>query len=148
MLVASTRSLRLLETLWDDLAQSRASMQLVMENRRKDATLRLCEWFSTPLIDSNGGVIGVISLVQDVTQREENERIQQEFISIVSHELRTPVTAIKGRLGLLTSGLMDDYADKIREMQRVALNNTNRLHLLINDILDVDKLESGRQPRH
>lgn len=60
MLVASTRSLRLLETLWDDLAQSRASMQLVMENRRKDATLRLCEWFSTPLIDSNGGVIGVI----------------------------------------------------------------------------------------
>jgi len=83
-----------------------------------------------------------------VTQREENERIQQEFISIVSHELRTPVTAIKGRLGLLTSGLMDDYADKIREMQRVALNNTNRLHLLINDILDVDKLESGRQPRH
>jgi len=144
MLVASTRSLRLLETLWDDLAQSRASMQLVMENRRKDATLRLCEWFSTPLIDSNGGVIGVISLVQDVTQREENERIQQEFISIVSHELRTPVTAIKGRLGLLTSGLMDDDADKIREMQRVALNNTNRLHLLINDILDVDKLESGR----
>ena len=83
-----------------------------------------------------------------MTQREENERIQQEFISIVSHELRTPVTAIKGRLGLLTSGLMDDYADKIREMQRVALNNTNRLHLLINDILDVDKLESGRQPRH
>ena len=148
MLVASTRSLRLLETLWDDLAQSRASMQLVMENRRKDATLRLCEWFSTPLIDSNGGVIGVISLVQDVTQREENERIQQEFMSIVSHEVRTPVTAIKGSQGLLTSGLMDDDADKIREMQRVALNNTNRLHLLINDILDVDKLESGRQPRH
>ena len=83
-----------------------------------------------------------------MTQREENERIQQEFMSIVSHEVRTPVTAIKGRLGLLTSGLMDDYADKIREMQRVALNNTNRLHLLINDILDVDKLESGRQPRH
>jgi signal transduction histidine kinase len=83
-----------------------------------------------------------------VTQREENERIQQEFISIVSHEVRTPVTAIKGSQGLLTSGLMDDDADKIREMQRVALNNTNRLHLLINDILDVDKLESGRQPRH
>lgn len=83
-------------------------------------------------------------MVQDVMQREENERIQQEFISIVSHELRTPVTAIKGSLGLLNSGLMDDDADKIREMQRVALNNTNRLHLLINDILDVDKLESGR----
>ncbi len=83
-----------------------------------------------------------------MTQREENERIQQEFISIVSHEVRTPVTAIKGSQGLLTSGLMDDDADKIREMQRVALNNTNRLHLLINDILDVDKLESGRQPRH
>ncbi len=69
-------------------------------------------------------------------------------MSIVSHEVRTPVTAIKGSQGLLTSGLMDDDADKIREMQRVALNNTNRLHLLINDILDVDKLESGRQPRH
>lgn len=144
MLVASTRSLRRLETLWDEMARTRNSMQLVMENRMKDGTLRQCEWFSTPLIDPLGSVIGIISLVQDVTQREENDRIKQEFVSIVSHELRTPVTAIKGSLGLLTSGLMDDEPDKKREMQQVALDNTNRLHLLINDILDVDKLESGR----
>lgn len=144
MLVASMRSLRRLETLWDEMAQSRNSTQFVMENRMKDGTLRLCEWFSTPLIDSLGRVIGIISLVQDVTQREENDRIKQEFVSIVSHELRTPVTAIKGSLGLLTSGMMDDEPEKMREIQQVALENTDRLHLLINDILDVDKLESGR----
>lgn len=144
MLLASMRSLHRLETLWDEMAKSRDSIHLVMENRKKDGTLRLCEWFNTPLIDTDGHVIGIISLVQDVTQREETDHLKQEFVSIVSHELRTPVTAIKGSLGMLVSGLMDDDPNTMREMQQVALDNTNRLHLLINDILDVDKLESGR----
>ena len=142
-LVASSRSLRRLETLWEEMNTSRSSAQLVMENRVKDGTLRQCEWFNTPLIDATGNIIGVISLIQDVTQREENDRIKQEFISIVSHELRTPVTAIKGGLGLVASGMMDDEPEKVREMLLVALDNTNRLHMLVNDILSVDTLESG-----
>jgi PAS domain S-box-containing protein len=143
-LLASTRSFDEISNLWSAMKANGGSLQVILENRRKNGTLLQCEWFNTPLINTAGKVMGVISLIQDVTKRMENERIKQEFVSIVSHELRTPVTSIKGSLALLTSGIMDDEPEKSKEMLEVALQNTNRLHLLINDILDVDKLESGQ----
>lgn len=82
------------------------------------------------------------------TLRIANERLKDEFVSIVSHELRTPVTSIKGSLGLLMSGVLDDDSEKSRELLAIALLNTNRLQMLINDILDVDKLESGKMDYH
>ncbi len=127
--------------LEDDTGQGQ---QMIVENRRRDGTLIQCEWFNTLLSDTNTFNQGVMSLVQDVTERMANERLKQEFVSIVSHELRTPVTSIKGSLSLLTSGILDDDPAKSKEMMGIALLNTNRLQLLINDILDVDKLESGK----
>lgn len=143
-LLASNRSFDQLSGLWNAMKANSGSLQLILENRCKDGTLLQCEWFNTPLINDAGKVMGVISLIQDVTKRMENERMKQEFVSIVSHELRTPVTSIKGSLALLTSGIMADEPEKSQEMLEIALQNTNRLHLLINDILDVDKLESGQ----
>lgn len=133
-----------LTEIWRALEDGAGGHQLIVENRRHDGTLIQCEWFNTLLADANSLDRGVMSLVQDVTQRLANERLKQEFVSIVSHELRTPVTSIKGSLGLLTSGLLDADPEKSRELMSVALANTNRLQLLINDILDVDKLESGK----
>lgn len=143
-LLASNRSFDQTSGLWNAMKANGGSLQLILENRRKDGKLLQCEWFNTPLINADGKVMGVISLVQDVTKRLENERIKQEFVSIVSHELRTPVTSIKGSLALLASGIMADEPEKSQEMLEIALQNTNRLHMLINDILDVDKLESGQ----
>ncbi len=143
-LLASTRSQSALDNLWTSIFNKRASEQVILENRCKNGALLQCEWLNTPLIEADGKVIAVISLVQNVTQRLENERIKQEFISIVSHELRTPVTSIKGSLALLASGIMDDDAEKSEDLLQMALSNTNRLHMLVNDILDVEKLESGR----
>ncbi len=142
-LLASTRSHAQLDTLWTNICNKRTSQQVILENRCKSGALLQCEWLNTPLIEADGKVIAVISLIQNVTERLENERIKQEFISIVSHELRTPVTSIKGSLALLDSGIMADDAEKSRELLKVALANTNRLHMLVNDILDVEKLESG-----
>jgi PAS domain S-box-containing protein len=133
-----------LAEIWRTLEDGSGGHQLVVENRKRDGTSIQCEWLNTLLADANSFDRGVMSLVQDVTQRMANERLKQEFVSIVSHELRTPVTSIKGSLGLLTSGLLDDEPEKSRELMSVALANTNRLQLLINDILDVDKLESGK----
>ena len=134
-----------LTDVWRSLEDgSGAGHQLIVENRKRDGTSIQCEWFNTLLSDANTHNHGIMSLVQDVTQRMANERLKQEFVSIVSHELRTPVTSIKGSLGLLTSGLLDAEPEKSRELMSVALANTNRLQLLINDILDVDKLESGK----
>ncbi|HEY0963766.1 MAG TPA: ATP-binding protein [Pseudomonadales bacterium] len=130
--------------VWRTLEDGSGGHRLIVENRRHDGTLITCEWFNTHLADTQSFNRGVMSLVQDVTQRTANERLKQEFVSIVSHELRTPVTSIKGSLGLLTSGILDAEPETARELMSIALANTNRLQLLINDILDVDKLESGK----
>lgn len=143
LLFPGTSSDRLVEA-WRALVDDTGGHQLIVENRKRDGTTIQCEWFNTLLADSNSPNPGVMSLVQDVTQRLETEKMKQEFVSIVSHELRTPVTSIKGSLSLLTSGILDADADKSREMLDIALLNTNRLQLLINDILDVDKLESHK----
>ena len=147
-LLASTRSHMQLDTLWEDISNKRTSQQVILENRCKNGAMLQCEWLNTPLIEADGKVIALISLIQNVTERLENERIKQEFISIVSHELRTPVTSIKGSLALLDSGIMADDPTKSSELIRIALDNTNRLHMLVNDILDVEKLESGHLDYH
>lgn len=133
-----------MQQMWDQVFVNSSGIHSIQENRRRDGTLILCEWINTPLINENEEIIGVISLVQDVTQRIANEKLKNEFVSIVSHELRTPVTSIKAGLGLLHSGILADEKEKSQEMLEIALNNTNRLQMLINDILDVDKLESGK----
>jgi PAS domain S-box-containing protein len=133
-----------LSTILDDVLGDKGHFHSIQENRRSNGMQALCEWINTPLVDAEDNIVGVLSLVQDVTQRITNERIKNELVSIVSHELRTPVTSIKASLGLLASGVLDDDREQTQEMLDTALNNTNRLHLLINDILDVDKLDSGK----
>lgn len=79
-----------------------------------------------------------------LTQRSELDTLKDEFISTVSHELRTPLTSIRGALGLLSSGVIGDVDAKARNLLRIAVTNTDRLIRLINDILDLERMESGR----
>jgi PAS domain S-box-containing protein len=90
------------------------------------------------------GVEGVVVVIRDVTQQVEVDRMKSEFISIVSHELRTPLTSIKGSLGLLLGGAGGDLPEKIKGLLGIAQSNTDRLIRLINDILDISKIEAGR----
>jgi PAS domain S-box-containing protein len=85
----------------------------------------------------------LIAQIQDITERKEMERMKSEFISIVSHELRTPLTSIRGSLGLMLGALAKDLPEKVRRLVDIAYNNCERLVLLINDILDIDKIASG-----
>ncbi len=82
-------------------------------------------------------------IVQDVTERKKTERIKSEFVSTVSHELRTPLTSLMGSLGLLSSGALGALPDKAGRMIMLAQDNGARLVNLINDILDIDKIEAG-----
>jgi signal transduction histidine kinase len=86
----------------------------------------------------------VLAIVRDITERYGIERIKDEFISVVSHELRTPLTAIRGSLGLLNSGFYAGQPDRAAELLTIALNNSERLTRLINDILDLERLQSGK----
>jgi signal transduction histidine kinase len=75
---------------------------------------------------------------------EEQQRLKNEFISTVSHELRTPLTSIRGSLGLLTGGVAGPLPGPVAEMVDIAHKNSERLIRLINDILDLDKVEAGK----
>ncbi|RKG57027.1 response regulator [Corallococcus sp. AB011P] len=81
--------------------------------------------------------------VRDLTERKAVERMKNEFISTVSHELRTPLTSIRGSLGLLENGIVGELPSQALDMVRIARTNTERLIRLINDILDLEKMESG-----
>ncbi len=85
-----------------------------------------------------------VAVVRDITQRKELERVKNEFISIVSHELRTPLTSIRGSLGLVVGGVAGEVAPQAKAMIEIAYKNSERLVRLINDILDIEKIESGK----
>jgi PAS domain S-box-containing protein len=111
---------------------------------RPDGTSFPVEYASTPMLDENGTRCGAVVTFRDVTERRAIERLKSEFVSTVSHELRTPLTSIRGALGLLGSGLLGPMAEKGQRMLNIAVTNTDRLVRLINDILDLERIGSGK----
>jgi PAS domain S-box-containing protein len=109
---------------------------------RKDGTSFPVEFTSTPIIE-DGDVQGEVIVFKDITDRREAERAKSEFTSVVSHELRTPLTSIRGSLGLLESGVLGALPEKGQRMIEIAVENTDRLVRLINDILDMERIDSG-----
>jgi PAS domain S-box-containing protein len=85
-----------------------------------------------------------VVILRDISDRKAMDRMKSEFVSTVSHELRTPLTSIQGTLGLLMGGAVGDLPEKIREMVEIAERNTLRLAELVDDILDMEKIDSGR----
>lgn len=83
-------------------------------------------------------------IVRDITERKKIERMKNEFVSTVSHELRTPLTSIRGSLGLVMGGVTGELPDQARKMIDIAHKNSERLVRLINDMLDIEKIESGK----
>ena len=112
---------------------------------RADASSFPAEYALTPILDQ-GRFSGSVLSFRDVSQRNALDRLKDEFISTVSHELRTPLTSIRGALGLLSSGMLGDVNEKAANLLRIALTNSDRLVRLINDILDLERIQSGREP--
>lgn len=97
------------------------------------------------LRNSAGRAVRMTGLVWDVTESQRVERMKNEFVATVSHELRTPLTSIRGSLGLVAGGAAGKLPERAQSLVSMALNNCERLTHLINDILDMEKLESDRQ---
>jgi PAS domain S-box-containing protein len=85
----------------------------------------------------------IYAAARDVSDRKKVEQIKDDFISVVSHELRTPLTSIRGSLGLLMGGVAGELPPQARSLTEVAAKNSERLVRLVNDILDIEKIESG-----
>ncbi|MDF3809440.1 MULTISPECIES: ATP-binding protein [Rhodopseudomonas] len=109
---------------------------------RKDGTEFPVEVGLNPI--RAGDELLVLGVIVDISQRKHMERLKEEFVSTVSHELRTPLTSISGSLGLLVGQWSDKLPDSAARLLTIAHNNSQRLVRLINDILDVEKIESGR----
>lgn len=89
-----------------------------------------------------------VALVRDITERKRLDRIKDEFVSTVSHELRTPLTSLRGSLGLISGGGAGPVTDKQCSLLNIAQQNTERLLVLISDILDIQKIETGNLDFH
>jgi signal transduction histidine kinase len=87
---------------------------------------------------------GLLRALRYATERKRLERLKDEFVSTVSHELRTPLTSIAGSLGLLMGKVAGELSKPAARLLEIAHNNSERLVRLVNDILDIEKLESGR----
>jgi PAS domain S-box-containing protein len=103
------------------------------------------EFSLMPMVEGGESVGSVLSF-RDISQRYALDHMKDEFISTVSHELRTPLTSIRGALGLLQAGLLGDVNEKATSLLRIAVANSDRLVRLINDILDLERMQSGRAP--
>ena len=117
--------------------------------------IALCAWFAHAWQNEKKTVAALRKDLDETIQKHRNDELQlsqrsqldtikDEFISTVSHELRTPLTSIRGALGLLSAGLMGTLDAKAHNLLRIAVTNTDRLIRLINDILDLERMESGR----
>lgn len=94
-------------------------------------------------LNTHEGARFIVNVV-DVSERKEVERLKKEFVATVSHELRTPLTSIRGSLTLLSVGALGALPEQAQKVVSIAERNTLRLIGLINDILDIEKLESGK----
>lgn len=91
-----------------------------------------------------GKVVGFFSLGTDITELKRIDRMKTEFVSTVSHELRTPLTSIRGSLGLISGGVAGELPEAVKNLVAIAKSNCERLIRLINDMLDSEKIESGK----
>ncbi|MDI7253078.1 MAG: ATP-binding protein [Actinomycetota bacterium] len=96
-----------------------------------------------PLRDSTGGVIGAVVILHDVTDFVELDRMKSNFISMVSHELKTPLTSIKGFVRLLDAGRVGPVNEKQRRYLEIVLQQTESLTKIIEDLLDLSRIEAG-----
>jgi PAS domain S-box-containing protein len=130
---------------WAELVATRApTTGLKIRTPRRDGIDLVCEWTVTPLVNAEASLIGVIAQGRDITAQLEADRMKKEFTSTLSHELRTPLTSIIGSLQLVNSGVLGDVSKDVGELTQVAERNGQRLLDLINDILDIEKIESGK----
>lgn len=121
----------------------RKAIRTELINYTKDHVAYWVEIDIVPINNVQGQCTHFVAVERDITERKLAEQRKLEFVSTVSHELRTPLTSIYGSLGLIAAGVMGELPDKVKTMITMAHNNSARLSSLINDLLDVQKMEAG-----
>ncbi|CAC5342796.1 MULTISPECIES: PAS domain S-box protein [Planktothrix] len=129
---------------WSQTLSSQREFSAEVRYLHQDRTLRFAQMRISPLSKTISQLIGHVGTVEDITERRAIETMKSEFISIVSHELRTPMTSIRGSLGLLAAGVFKNQPESAQKMLDIAVHDTERLVRLVNDILDLERLDSQK----
>ena len=123
--------------------QSEIEIELASPNEATKKTIRA----STAVIESEDGeTVGVVSVLSDITKQKELERMKNAFVSNVTHDLRAPLISIQKSISLILESQPEGMPDQQRQFLEIANNNAKRLTTLVNDLLDLSKLESGHMP--
>jgi PAS domain S-box-containing protein len=121
-----------------------------VQSKRKDGRQIYLSLSVSPIKDVEDRIIGFLRVAKDVTEKrryeqrlKELDKLKSDFVSNVSHELRTPLTAIKGSVDNMLDGLTGDLNEKQSRYLTRIKSNTDRLARLINDLLDLSRIEAG-----
>lgn len=125
-------------------ATGEPSIDRIEKDVQADGTVRWISTTKAPIRDHRGEIIGLVGITRDITERKRHEQMKDEFVATVSHELRTPLASIAGALGLLVGGAAGQVPEPAKRLLTIAYTNSQRLVRLINDILDIEKLEAGK----
>jgi PAS domain S-box-containing protein len=134
--------LKIVLSLWSTPKEFAQEFSCEFRHIHRNGTVRFCRVKTAPIFSALGQLIGHVGTVADITESRAIEQMKNEFISIVSHELRTPLASIRGSLGLLAAGVLKNQPETAKQMLEIASNNTERLVRLVNDILDLERLDS------
>lgn len=132
------------EELFQRISRGESFKQLETVNFTKDGRRVDVSLTVSPMLDRSGKVIAASTIARDVTERRHLDQMKDDFVGTVSHELRTPLTAIKGFIELVVDGDAGPLTESQREFLQIASRNADRLGSLINDLLDVNRIESDR----
>lgn len=134
--------------IWEELLAAQGGSRSTNENATKAGQIILCEWYNTPLVDAQGKVIGVASLVQDITEREQaraelvrKNRDLETLLYVSSHDLREPLRAIQSFANLLNSRYAEQLDAKGQDFLRRVVRGGDRMQRLIDDILVLSRAQ-------
>jgi two-component system sensor histidine kinase VicK len=152
-LLAVTQKDRIGKPLMDNLKDEQL-VSLVKESKdgereivlsaKQDATKRVLRASNAVIADEDGNTVGMVAVLSDVTKQRELDHLKSEFVAKVSHELRTPLVAMKHALSILTDQVAGPLTDEQQKFASISQRNLERLNLLINDLLDLSKLEAKK----
>lgn len=137
----SLKEEQLLSLVKDSKSKEGKEVELFSQNNETSKTIRA----SSAIIENeNGQTVGMVSILSDITKQKEIDRLKASFVANVTHELRTPLVSIDKAITLLLSDAGRELSDNQQQFLAIASRNCKRLSLLINDLLDLSKLEAGK----